>query len=409
MGINRREFLRVGSGGLLLAGGGLLVPAWVRGAQLLGQEGLPDGTRDSALLEALPGKAPLIKRTFRPPNYETPLEYFREVFTPNKAFFVRYHLANIPEVDARSWQLRIGGEVDSPLVLTLDELRRFETVELAAVCQCSGNRRGLFQPHVPGVEWGYGAMGNARWRGVRLRDLLNKAGVKKGALEIVLDGADGPVLEKTPDYVKSLPLWKALDENTLISFEMNGEPLPHWNGFPARLIVPGWTATYWIKHLTSINVVSSPFDGFWVKSAYRVPVGKFPLVERFLSQETAVNTPITEMVVNSLITSVRDGDRLPLDKPLELAGIAWDGGYGIRRVEVSTDGGKSWRNAELGTDHGRFSFRPWRYRFQAPRKGRYTLLAKATNRVGQTQTSELIANPAGYHHNLVQRVVVDVV
>ncbi|MBI3145119.1 MAG: molybdopterin-dependent oxidoreductase, partial [Pseudogulbenkiania sp.] len=216
-------------------------------------------------------------------------------------------------------------------------------------------------------------------------------------------------LDKTPDFVKSLPLWKALDENTLIAFEMNGEPLPHWNGFPARLIVPGWTATYWIKHLTSINVVSSPFDGFWVKSAYRVPVGKFPVVERFLSQETAVNTPITEMVVNSLITSVRDGERLPLGKPLELAGIAWDAGYGIRQVEVSTDGGTNWRNAELGTDHGRFSFRPWRYRFQPRRKGRYILLAKATNRVGQTQTFELIANPAGYHHNLIHQVAVDVV
>ena len=191
MGINRRDFLRVGSGGVLLASGGFLVPAWVKAAQLLQPAALPDGTRESALLEALPGKSPLIKRSFRPPNYETPLEYFREVFTPNKAFFVRYHLANIPEVEARSWQLRIGGEVDSPLVLTLDDLRRFETVELAAVCQCSGNRRGLFQPHVPGVEWGYGAMGNARWRGVRLRDVLNKAGVRKGALEIVLDGADG--------------------------------------------------------------------------------------------------------------------------------------------------------------------------------------------------------------------------
>ncbi|EEG06777.1 molybdopterin-dependent oxidoreductase [Pseudogulbenkiania ferrooxidans] len=409
MGINRRDFLRVGSGGLLLAGGGLLVPAWAKGAKLLQPAALPDGTRESALLEALPGKVPLIKRSYRPPNYETPPEYFREVFTPNKAFFVRYHLANIPEVEARSWQLRIGGEVESPLVLTLDELRRFETVELAAVCQCSGNRRGLFQPHVPGVEWSYGAMGNARWRGVRLRDLLNKAGVKKGALELVLDGADGPVLDKTPDFVKSLPLWKGLDENTLIAFEMNGEPLPHWNGFPARLIVPGWTATYWVKHLSSINVVSAPFDGFWMKSAYRVPVGKFPVVERFLSQETAANTPITEMVVNSLITSVRDGERLSLGKPLELAGIAWDAGYGIRQVEVSTDGGMSWRNAELGTDHGRFSFRPWHYRFQPRHKGRYTLLAKATNRIGQTQTFELIANPAGYHHNLVHQVAVDVV
>lgn len=400
--LNRREFLQASAGGLLLASG---LPAWAKSAADLA---LPDGARESALLEALPGKVPLIKRSFRPPNYETPLEYFREVFTPNQAFFVRYHLSNIPEVDPKTWQLRIGGAVEKPLLLTLEDLRRFEMVELAAVCQCSGNRRGLVQPHVTGVQWSYGAMGNARWRGVRLRDVLNKAGVKAGALEIVLDGTDKGVLEQTPDFVKSLPVWKALDENTLIALEMNGKPLPHWNGFPARLVVPGWTATYWVKHLSTIEVATKPFDGFWMKTAYRVPVGRFPLIDRFLSQETPVNTPITEMVVNALITSVADGQRLHLGKPVELAGIAWDGGYGIKQVEVSTDGGQSWRNAELGQDYGRFSFRAWRIPFQPRRKGAYTLMAKATNRVGQTQTFELIPNPAGYHHNLVQRVAVEV-
>ena len=132
------------------------------------------------------------------------------------------------------------------------------SVEIVAVNQCSGNRRGLFQPHVTGVEWGYGAMGCARWKGVRLKDLLDKVGVKKEAIEVAFGGADGPAIDKTPDFVKSIPVWKAMDENTLIAYEMNGEPLPHFNGFPARLIVPGWTGTYWMKHLTSVNVLTKP-------------------------------------------------------------------------------------------------------------------------------------------------------
>jgi DMSO/TMAO reductase YedYZ molybdopterin-dependent catalytic subunit len=417
--LNRRQLLRGAGGGALLAAGtgtlaGLLPrvaagAATTRGLDL--PDALPAGTREEAILEALPGKAPLIKLTYRPPNYETPVSYFdRSVFTPNEAFFVRYHLADIPEVDAKGWTLKIGGAAaTSPLELTLDRLKQeFEPVEVAAVCMCSGNRRGLFQPHVPGVQWGYGAIGNARWKGARLRDILNKAGIAKGAVEVAFDGADGPVVDKTPDFRKSLPVWKALDETVIVAYEMNGAPLPHWNGFPARVVVPGWTATYWMKHLTTIDVLDRPFDGFWVKSAYRIPQGKFPIVQRFTSQESdAATTPITEMVVNSMITAPFAGTNLPAGQPAEVRGIAWDGGYGIQMVEVSTDGGKSWTEAALGQDYGRFSFRPWSFRF-TPEAGRYEVVAKATNRIGQTQTAALIQNPAGYHHNLMPRVAVTV-
>src|SRR5262249_23391467 len=152
-----------------------------------------------AVLDALPGKKPLIKLTYRPPNYETPLEYFRTAITPNDAFFVRYHLADIPEVDAKTWKVTVGGDgANGQAAITLDDLKRMPATEVVAVCQCSGNRRGLFQPHVAGVEWGYGAMGCARWKGVRLKELLDKAGIKKETVEIVLGGADGPVVEKTP-------------------------------------------------------------------------------------------------------------------------------------------------------------------------------------------------------------------
>jgi DMSO/TMAO reductase YedYZ molybdopterin-dependent catalytic subunit len=147
-----------------------------------------------------------------------------------------------------------------------------------------GQPARLFSPHVPGVERGYGAMGCARWKGVRLKDVLDQIGLKKEAVEIELNGAEGAPVEKAPDFVKSLPVWRAMDESTLIAYEMNGAPLPHLNGFPARIIVPGWTGTYWMKHIVSIQAVTKPFSGFWMNPAYRVPLGKFPLVARFTSQ-----------------------------------------------------------------------------------------------------------------------------
>jgi DMSO/TMAO reductase YedYZ molybdopterin-dependent catalytic subunit len=190
---------------------------------------------------------------------------------------------------------------------------------------------------------------------------------------------------------------------------MNGEPLPHWNGFPARIIVPGWTGTYWVKHITDINIISKPFDGFWMAKAYRIPIDEFPIVDRFISQETEENTPITEIVVNSLITNIEDGQMFKLGQPARIRGIAWDGGYGIKMVEVSIDGGKTWQESELGKDYGRFSWRQWSFIFKLTKRGKYSVMAKATNRVGQTQTFELIWNPAGYHHNVVQSVTISVV
>jgi len=369
---------------------------------------LPEGTRSNTILDALPGKKPLLKLSYRPPNYETPIEYFRTAITPTDAFFVRYHLSLIPEVDVRTWKVAVGGEgANGEAAFTLDDLKRLPTAELVAVNLCSGNRRGLFQPHVPGVEWGYGAMGCARWKGARLKDLLDKVGLKKEAIEIVFDGADSGVTDKTPDFIKSIPTWKAIEETTLIAYEMNGAPLPHLHGFPARLILPGWTGTYWMKHVTSIKAVTKPEAGFWMKAAYRIPLGRFPLVARFTSQETAVNTPITEIVVNSLITNPVDGANVRMG-PISVGGIAWDGGYGINTVEVSSDGGRTWTAATLGEDLGRFAFRTFSYTLSPKARGKQTVMARATNKIGQTQTSELIHNPAGYHHNVVHSVTFNV-
>jgi sulfite dehydrogenase len=412
--ITRRQLLKATGGAAVAAGSTAVTPTAGSAAKepelLWLSPALPAGTRDEAVLDTLPGKKPLIKLAYRPPNYETPLAYLRTPITPNDEFFVRYHLAGIPDVDASTWKLTIGGEgAASNVQIGLADLKKLPASEVVAVCQCAGNRRGLFHPHVPGVQWGNGAMGCARWKGARLKDVLDLAGLKADAVEIVLDGADGPILDKTPDFVKSLPVWKAVEETTLIAYEMNGGPLPHWNGFPARIVVPGWAATYWVKHIISITAVTKPFDGFWMKTAYRIPAEKFPLVERFLSQETAASAPITELLVNSLITSPQDGTRIKAGHRTLISGIAWDAGYGLSTVEISADDGKSWLEAKLGDDHGKYAFRGWSHEITPKRRGKLRFTVRATNKAGQTQANELIQNPAGYNNNIVQTLTLDAV
>jgi DMSO/TMAO reductase YedYZ molybdopterin-dependent catalytic subunit len=358
------------------------------------------------MLESLPGKRALRRLTHRPPNYETPLEYFRSVLTPNDAFFVRYHHAVIPQIDADEFRLEVGGAaLECPLTLTLAQLRtEFPAVDIVAVCQCSGNRRGLFEPPVPGLQWGHGAMGNARWRGVRLADVLARAGVRNSAVEIAFDAADAAPLEGTPDYIKSLPLAKALHPDTLLAYEMNGAPLPELNGHPLRLVVPGWTATYWIKHVTRIEALSVPASGFWMAGAYRMPRAAFPLLERFPSQESGERAPVTEIAVNSLITETETAGT----GRMQVRGIAWDAGHGVDRVEVSADGGRSWHRAELGESLGRYSFQPWQFEDSSLNAGANEYWVRASNRAGQTQVEKPIANPSGYQHNAFHRVRIEV-
>ena len=211
-----------------------------------------------------------------------------------------------------------------------------------------------------------------------------------------------------PTSSRAFPSSKALDDNTLIAYEMNGAPLPHYNGFPIRLIVPGWTATYWMKHLDTIEAWTKPFTGFWMTGAYRIPTGKFPIVQHFLSQMTAANEPITEMVVNSMITAPDDGHTMRAAETAEIRGLAWDGGYGIHRVEISVDGGETWREAALGNDLGRFAFRSFRFPFTPAQAGKYQVMARASNSVGQIQAEKLIFNPAGYHNNVMRPLTINV-
>ena len=365
--------------------------------------GLPPGVLDTAVLDSLPGKKPMIKLSYRPPNYETPLWGLRTAVTENDEFFVRYHLSAIPDMDAlrNNYTLKIGGDAaGKEASFTLEDLRRmFKPVEVTAVCQCSGNRRGLFSPHVPGVQWGVGAMGNAVWSGIRLKDVLAKVGVKPGALELGLAGADGPPLAVTPAFHKSLPISKAMSDDVILAFAMNHQPIPHYNGFPLRLIVPGWTATYWTKHLTHLDIRTKPVDSFWMQKAYRVPKGMFPVEQPFTSQENEQTAPITEMVVNSLITS-HDNGAVASAKGFSVEGVAWDRGHGIKSVEVSFDGGVAWVPAALGKDLGNYSFRPFSLRTGKLAPGKLSIMARATNNAGETQADKLKFNPAGYNNNV---------
>jgi sulfite dehydrogenase (cytochrome) subunit A len=403
--MNRREML-AGAGAAMLAA----VPARAAEKPRWMSPLLPEGTREVAVLEALPGKQKLIRLTERPPNYETPIGAFQTAVTPEELFFVRYHLADIPAMaDLRDWSLNVGGEAaERQVSFSLDDLNRnFRQEEVAAVCQCSGNRRGLSSPHVAGVEWGYGAMGSATWSGPRLKDVLDRAGVKAGAVEVWLEGADGQVLPNTPDFHKSLPMYKAMADEAIVATTMNGKPLPHLNGYPARIVVPGWTATYWMKHVTNIQVSTRPLYSFWMQKAYRVPAGMFPVDRPFPTQDNPTAWPITDIVVNSVVADPIEGTRLA-GAGFTVRGVAWDRGHGIRQVEVSLDDGKTWQPARLGDDLGRFAFRAFSFETGKLPAGSYVVSSRATNNAGETQVAKLKFNPAGYHNNVPQQIAVTV-
>ncbi len=354
-----------------------------------------------------PQKRPLIRLTTRPPQLETPFSVFSEgVLTPNDAFFVRYHLMLDPfNIDFDKFHLRIGGKVNAPLELAMADLKtKFEPVEIVAVNQCSGNGRGFSQPRVPGGQMGNGAMGNARWTGVRLKDVLQKAGLAATARQVTFNGVDIPNFGKTPDFVKALDVEHALDGEVMLAYAMNGEDLPRLNGFPLRLVVPGYYGTYWVKHLNEITVLNEVFDGYWMSTAYRIPDNSCACIEPGTTPKKTIS--ISRLNVRSFITSLVNGAEVRVSQTSVVKGIAFDGGYGISEVLFSEDGGKSWRGAELGKDWGAYSFREWQIGFTPARAGSFDLKVKATNRIGQSQPLEPLWNPAGYMRNVVETVQV---
>jgi sulfite dehydrogenase len=400
MELGRGRFLA--GAGAALAAGAMPRRALAQAAQTV-QMPFPNGERP---LVAFPQKRPLILLTPRPPQLETPFAVFDQgVYTPNDAFFVRWHLANIPQsVDATAHRIAVTGEVKSALSLSMDDLAKMPTVEVSAVNQCSGNSRGLFTPRSIGGEWGNGAMGNALWTGVRLRDILDRAGLKPGAKQVQFEGLDGPVLPGTPDFKKSLDVQLARGDDVIVAYAMNGEPLPVLNGYPVRLIVPGWFATYWVKMLSAITVLDHPDDNFWMKTAYRIPDtpdnGVVPGATGYPT------VPINRMAVRSFVTNVADGGTLAAGAR-ELRGIAFDGGSGIKRVEISTDNGANWRTATLERDYGKYSFRRWNARLDVP-PGPYTVAVRATGNDGAFQKGTPIWNPSGYLRSSIETYKVTV-
>jgi DMSO/TMAO reductase YedYZ molybdopterin-dependent catalytic subunit len=373
-----------------------------------GEVTLPFANGERPLVQ-YPQKRPLIRLTARPPQLETPFSVFDEgVITPNDAFFVRYHLANLPtDIDPDSFRIAVKGKVDSPLTISLQDLKSgFQPVEIVAVNQCSGNSRGLFDPRPAGGQLANGAMGNARWTGVPLKAILDKAGVQAGAKQVVFDGLDGPVVQETPDFLKALDIDHARDGEVMVAYAMNGADIPFLNGYPVRLVVPGYYGTYWVKHLHEISVIDSVYDGFWMKSAYRIPANDCACVPP--GKAPSVTIPINRFNVRSFITNVADGGRVKAGQDTVVKGIAFDGGYGITDVVVSADGGRTWTGASLGQDLGKYSFREWKATLRLP-MGQHQLAVRATNRIGQSQPLEPLWNPAGYMRNVVETVRVQAV
>ena len=354
-----------------------------------------------------PDKRDLILLTDRPPQLETPIKYFVHDLTPNGAFFVRWHLAGIPtSIDTRTFRLSVAGHVDRPLRLSLDELRKqYEPVSLIAVAQCSGNSRSFFEPGVPGGQWANGAMGNAKWTGVRLRDLLAGAGVKDGAVDVSFGGLDRSPLPGVAPFVKSLDLSHATDGEVMIAYAMNDAELPMLNGFPLRLVVPGWFATYWVKALNEINVLSEKFHGYWMDKAYRIP--KTPLAVESPQALATETTPIHRHTVRSIFVLPEPGARIPAGTDIELQGVALDSGEQIRRVEVSTDSGKIWVDAKLDQELGKYSWRRWRLHWKPGNPGNYQLMVRATNGLGEGQVTTQW-NRGGYQRNVVEKLDVTV-
>jgi len=381
--------------------------ATLAAAPALAQEvHLPFGNGDRPLVR-LPQKRPLIALTTRPPQVETPFAVFNEgIITPNDAFFVRYHLSGLPDViDPAQFRLTLGGHVERPLSLSLAALKRdFTPQEIVAVNQCSGNSRGFSNPRVGGGQLGNGAMGNARWHGVPLHLLLERAGVKAGARQVTFNGLDKPPIDSVADFVKALDIDHAGDGEVLIAWAMNGEDLPYLNGYPLRLVVPGWYGTYWVKHLSEITVLDHPFDGYWMKTAYRVP--DTPDASVPVGTKPAATRPISRFNVRSFLTSHADGARVAAGSVVPLRGIAFSGGDGIAHVLVSTDDGVTWSEARLGEDAGRYSFREWRLGVTLA-SGRHAIRVRATTTTGETQPLQPLWNPPGYMRNVVETVIVE--
>jgi sulfite oxidase len=385
---SRRGFLKQISGAAFAAAAAPSILAWA----------LPQGQSVE-----FPGEDGMILRSFRFVDLETPVEYFNTWLTPVPHFFVRNHMHEPSELDAHDWRLSLGGELDKPLTLSLADLSKIETHSVVNTLECAGNGRSLHRPQVPGIQWGKGAVGTARFSGPRLRDVLQRAGVKPTGKHVMFRGLD-EVPGKVPPFIRSIPIEKALDADTLIATHMNGLPLTKHHGFPARALVPGWIGAASCKWLTEIKVLEAEFVGNFMSPAYRLPNQPVQPGDTVKPEDTH---PVTALNVKSVIAGPTDGASLRAGN-VQVHGAAWAGEAGIAKVEISTDAGVTWSPAKLGHEQAHYAWRLWSYDWKPGKTGDYTILSRATDSQGRTQPSAPLWNPSGYLNNAIDQVKVHV-
>jgi DMSO/TMAO reductase YedYZ molybdopterin-dependent catalytic subunit len=349
------------------------------------------------------GKEGMIVRSARFLDLEMPPEFTSSWITPIQHFFVRNHMDEPSTFDADGWRLTVGGEVEKPLTLSLADLSQLEPHSVVNTVECAGNGRAFHQPKVPGVQWGKGAVGTARFNGPRLRDLLQRAGVKSTGKHVMFRGLD-EIPGKVPAFIRSIPLEKATDSDTLIATHMNGAPLTQHHGFPARALVPGWIGAASCKWLTEIKVLEKEFDGNFMKPGYRMP-------NQQVSPGGQVNPDDTHVMTGLNVKSIIAG---PLDdlhvksKTVHIHGAAWAGEAEVVRVDISTDSGATWQPAQLGKEQAHYAWRLWSFDWKAPRAGDYTLMSRASDSRGRTQPQAAEWNPSGYLYNAIDQVKIHV-
>ena len=348
------------------------------------------------------GEEGMIVRSERFFDLEMPVEYANSFITPVEHFFVRNHMHEPSELDPQQWRLTVSGEVDKPLTLTLGELNKMGQHTVTNTLECAGNGRAFAVPHVPGIQWEKGAVGTGRFSGPRLADILQRAGVKSTGKHVMFRGLD-EVPGKVPPFIRSIPVEKATNADTLIALRMNGASLTKHHGFPARALVPGWIGAASCKWLTEIKVLDKEFEGNFMSPGYRMPNNPLKPGEALKVEDSH---PVTALNVKSMITSPRAG--ASVKSRLIVQGVAWAGEADIAKVEVSFDSGETWQPAKLGKENSRYAWRPWSYSWNAAKPGAYTVVSRATDTSGRVQPDSVAWNPSGYLINVVDRVQVNV-